>query len=272
MTADSFWYLDDDGWHPLSSLSPSDRGLQYGDGLFETLRFAADGSLPLQHYHQQRLSEGLAALGFHPDLLKRALGGLNRLPQQTSAAKLIITRGAAGRGYMPPQDPGYHIQLQCFNAPAFAALRHPFGLRCEVSPVRLGRQPALAGFKHLNRLEQVLIRQQFPAGCEEVIVCDSDDNVIEACMSNLYFLQHGQWYTPDLSHSGVNGVVRRWLSASGRVQSVSGIGVEQLLQADAVAMSNTLNGIVMVQTVGRHQYDQHPDIAEWQQEFQELFA
>jgi len=272
MTADTFYSLKAGQWHNAAPADLSDRGLHYGDGLFETIRFAADGSIPLLNYHLQRLQQGFTALGFDADLPTNIKAALNDMPQQTSAAKLLITRGPSPRGYLPPLTPDYFIQLQCFTAPAYAAERHTQGIKCSVSPVQLARQPALAGFKHLNRLEQVLIRQKFPGDCQEVVVTDTDGFVIEGCMSNLFFSEQGQWLTPSLNKSGVNGVVRRWLLDNHSVQEIANISLQRLFNAEAVFMSNTLNGICMVQTIDGHQYHQLSGIIEMQQEFQELFA
>ena len=91
-------------------------------------------------------------------------------------------------------------------------------------------------------------------------------------MSNVFLLSQDGWITPSLHNCGVNGVVRRWLLQQGKVAEADEISLQQLFSARAVFMSNTLNGIAVVQSVGRHQYHQHPEVAELQQEFQELFA
>ncbi|MAK91749.1 MAG: aminodeoxychorismate lyase [Oceanospirillaceae bacterium] len=271
--ADALFSLSDNGhWFASDSLSAVDRGLQYGDGLFETLRRASDGSVPLKAFHLQRLQRGFKALGFDASLVSRLDRALDSLPAGFSAAKLVVTRGDSARGYLPPQNPQYHIQCQCFSAPAFACERLPQGLTTDISDISLAQQPLLAGFKHLNRLEQVLIRQGFPEGCDEVVVTDTSGHVIEGCMSNVFLLSQDGWITPSLHNCGVNGVVRRWLLQQGKVAEADEISLQQLFSARAVFMSNTLNGIAVVQSVGRHQYHQHPEVAELQQEFQELFA
>ena len=87
------------------ALDPSDRGLAYGDGLFETLR-AHQGALPWWPRHRARLQAGAARLGFGlPDatVLETALAeALQRAPD--GVLKLVLTRGAGARGYAPASD------------------------------------------------------------------------------------------------------------------------------------------------------------------------
>ena len=260
------------GWQPATGWPPQDRALHYGDGLFETIRFATDGRIPLLAFHRQRLLQGLVALDFPvatAALLEEALSALP--PAGQTAGKLLLSRGPGPRGYLPPSEPQIQLLFQPFAAPKWASERMTGGMVCEFSEITLAPQPLLSGFKHLNRLEQVLARQRFPAHCHEVIMTDTDDWVIEGCMSNLFLLERGQWLTPDLSRCGVNGVVRRWLQAGTDIAEAR-ITPERLLQADAVFLSNTLNGVIAVQSIGTRKYHQHPDIVRFQQQFQEQFA
>ncbi len=74
---------------------------------------------------------------------------------------------------------------------------------------RLGRNPVLAGIKHLNRLEQVLARNEWDdSGVMEGLMTDRENNLIEGTMSNLFLVRDRCIYTPDLSVCGVAGVMR----------------------------------------------------------------
>ncbi len=253
----------------------NDRALHYGDGLFETIRFAPDGSIPLWPYHKQRLLQGLCALNFPTDSLQRIEQALAQRPQSPLlAGKLLISRGAGPRGYAPPAEPELLLQLQEFTPPDWGHLRLPQGMVAGFSDIRLAIQPALAGFKHLNRLEQVLARQRFEPDWLEAVMLDTQGQVIEGCMSNLFLLENDQLVTPDLSGSGVNGVVRRWLSAHQNV-IITPFRRERLLAADAVFFCNTLQGIVTASRIGGRQYE-HPaaqdQIATLQKDLENLYA
>lgn len=258
-------------WQANAAWPLNDRGLHYGDGLFETLRLAGDGRIPLWALHRARLLQGLVALDFPVDTLAQIEAALAQAPRNSSAAKLLITRGAGPRGYLAPAQPGIELQWQVFNAPDWAVQRKPDGFHCEFSEVHLAPQPLLAGFKHLNRLEQVLIRNRMPAAGDEAIVLDADDWVIEGAMSNLFLREQGKWLTPDLSRCGVDGVIRRWLmpKLNARAEAIS---PDRLLAADAILLTNSLNGIQTVRSIGSKRYDSPSEITPLQQELQELFA
>ncbi|WP_430462488.1 aminodeoxychorismate lyase [Thalassolituus sp. LLYu03] len=261
----------DGRWQADACWPANDRGLQYGDGLFETLRMAADGSLPLWPLHRARLLKGLVALDFPVNTLALIEAAIAQAPRTGSAVKLVVTRGAGPRGYLAPVEPEIELQWQVFNAPDWALQRKPEGFHCEFSEVRLAPQPLLAGFKHLNRLEQVLIRNRMPGGSDEAIVLDADDWVIEGAMSNLFVCEQGQWLTPDLSRCGVDGVIRRWLMGQLSVQETA-ISPDRLLAADAILLTNSLNGLQAVRSIGAKRYDSPKEIVVLQQELQELFA
>lgn len=257
----------------------TDRGLQYGDGLFETIRFAPDGHIPLWKYHRQRLLQGLCALNFPIDSLKQIEQALAQRPDAASdsplqAGKLIVTRGCGPRGYAPPATPELLIQWQPFVPQDWACHRLPQGLTAGFSDIALAIQPALAGFKHLNRLEQVLARQRFESDWQEAVMLDTAGQVIEGCMSNLFLLEQGRLITPDLSGSGVNGVVRRWLLSQYNV-TVTTIDRVRLLAADAVFFCNSLQGIISAAQINGQSFEHssaQQQIAALQQDLENLYA
>lgn len=191
------------------SIAVSDRGLQYGDGLFETIAIA-DGRPRLWHAHMARLADGCRRLALpQPDqrLLAdeaaRVLGD-----RQRAVLKLIITRGSGGRGYRQPDN----------IRPARIMIRHPWpehADRGHAATLRLCRtplscNPALAGIKHLNRLEQVIARSEWnDESIDEGLMCNLQGEMIEGTMSNLFMVREGELLTPALNDCGVAGVMRR---------------------------------------------------------------
>lgn len=243
-----------------------DRGLQFGDGVFETLRLNCHGQSPLLALHRERCLEGVVALRFSSNAIDLVEAALDELPaqlvrakeaiaahsgagqEQEYGAKLIVTRGHGPRGYGASTELKPTILLTLFST---SPLEMGSRLRIGVSDVRLGRQPLLAGHKHLNRLEQVLARQSFAADWHEALMLSDSGEVIEGCMSNV-FVKHGdEWLTPELTHSGVRGVVRQWwLNSRGAGASVKGqsvkavrLSLDDILSADALVMTNSLMGV-----------------------------
>lgn len=257
------WLWGMDGWQEIDSLPADDRGLQYGDGLFETMRITSLGQIPLLPWHLERLEQGLQALFFPLVTFSQIKAALQQLPAEAlrSAAKLTVTRGSSERGYAPAEEVQARFVWRAFDAPEWGRQRFPNGLTVDLSPVVLSSQPRLAGCKHLNRLEQVLIANQFSQGCQEMLACDSDGFVVEGCMSNLFWSQNGQLFTPKLDRSGVNGVVRRWLLSEEAIQQVK-VKLDEVIHADAVFMTNCINGIVPVKRLASRTFD--PQHAAWQ--------
>ncbi|MGA9163026.1 MAG: aminotransferase class IV, partial [Thiobacillus sp.] len=114
--------------------------------------------------------------------------------------------------------------------------------------LRLGRQPRLAGVKHLNRLENVLARAEWddPATFEGLL-CDDRGVVVGGVTSNLFWVSHGDLFTPDLSACGVAGVARtRLLRAAGRRgmrTHIDRFAPAAILAADEVMICNSVIGL-----------------------------
>jgi 4-amino-4-deoxychorismate lyase len=186
-----------------------DRGLHYGDGLFETIRFSG-AEAPLWEWHMQRLLLGCERLRLPaPDIA--ALGRRARRMAGTHAqavVKLIYSAGGGPRGYARPQPPHPRVLILVsgYMPPAARALQVRW---CQT---RLALQPALAAIKHLNRLEQVLARSEWcDVDIDEGLMQDIDGNVIAATAANLFVRQDGRWLTPPIDRCGIAGVARRWL-------------------------------------------------------------
>lgn len=263
MAAGTYWLWNGQHWLDEFSWPSADRALHYGDGLFETMRFNNQGNVPLWSYHTQRMQQGLTALGFPESSYQQINNAFLALPLnlRQSAGKLLISRGIGERGYSAPEAPQIQLLWHAFTAPAWAVKREPQGFKAEFSTVKLAPQPLLAGIKHLNRLEQVLIRSRFAADCQEMVVSDNVGNIVEGCMSNLFILKDKQLYTPKLEVCGVNGVVRRWLLENETVQ-IDRLLPEDLLTAEALFFCNSLNGIVPVSQLAERKYS--PKYQGWQ--------
>jgi 4-amino-4-deoxychorismate lyase len=233
------------------TVSAFDRGLSYGDGLFETIRFVG-GTAPLWSRHLQRLRESGERLRLPvPDaalLLREALMVADGLEQ--AVVRITVTRGLGERGYAPPSSPHPTRIVAAFAAPAIAGDAYVHGIRLRWCETRLARQPLLAGMKHLNRLEQVLARAEWSdPSFADGLLCDTDGHVIAATMANLFAVIDGVLVTPSVEHAGVAGVARAEILASRATVHVGDISRKDLLRADEVFLSSSVRGILPVQAV-----------------------
>jgi len=229
-----------------------DRGLQYGDGLFETIS-VTDSKPLLWDRHLERLLSGCARLGI-PGIDTRLL--FDEALQICSAQKqcvlkIIITRGVGGRGYRTQQTSLHSVD----NTPTRILSIHPWpdypekysshGITIRLCNTRLGINPALAGIKHLNRLEQIIARSEWSdPGIAEGLMLDSEGYIIEGTISNVFVVEKGALVTPDLSGSGVDGVMRGLIMDVAALLSIPAritqLRIEDIKKADEVFLCNTL--------------------------------
>ncbi|RYG01978.1 MAG: aminodeoxychorismate lyase [Chitinophagaceae bacterium] len=168
---------------------------------------------------------------------------------QDAVLKVTVTRGEGGRGYniVGAGDPT--IVIGVFPKNNYPESYHSSGVVVKLCDLRLGCNSALAGLKHLNRLEQVLARAELvDSQHAEGILLDTNNNLVEAVFSNVFIVKNNELYTPDLSSSGVAGVMRRFiieeLSTQLKVNvNVCVLSVDELFSADEIFLCNSLNGI-----------------------------
>ncbi|NMY31250.1 aminodeoxychorismate lyase [Pseudomonas sp. WS 5412] len=233
---------------PADAVPLKDRGLAYGDGLFETLAVKA-GQPVLLDRHLQRLDEGCRRLALVADqaLIRDELLAY-AAALGDGVLKLILTRGDSLRGYGINAGAPVRRILQGSPPATYPPTHGSSGVRLFPCATRLSEQPLLAGLKHLNRLEQVLARAEWQdADHAEGLMLDMSGRVIEGVFSNLFLVDNGQLLTADLSRCGVAGVMRAELlaraEALGLVTTVTDISLAQLQRADEVFVCNSVYGI-----------------------------
>ncbi|MCM2355929.1 MAG: aminodeoxychorismate lyase [Arenimonas sp.] len=240
---------------------PADRGLAYGDGLFETMRVSG-AAVPWWDAHLARLAHGAQRLGIPtPDadwLAGEAAALLAEAPAE-AVLKLVLTRGAGGRGYSLPEVTVPTVVLSVHPLPA--PFDGPLTLRwCDL---RLALQPRLAGLKHLNRLEQVLARAEWndPA-IHEGLMLDAAGRVTCATAANVFALVGGRWLTPALHEAGVAGIARGWVLANVPEAAEAELRPADIESAGALFLCNAVRGILPVGRLGSIAWAPHPALDE----------
>ncbi len=250
------WWLDGVERH---GPPPLDRGLHYGDGVFETLA-VIDGRVRHLERHVQRLQRGLARLGIDfPRPVdwggewQRAAAGQERL-----ILKCLVTRGEGGQGYLAPQPAIPRRRLIPRPWPAGLGETVARGATLCWCATALPIDPRLAGIKHLNRLHQVLASEEWRrAGADEGLMCDSEGWVVEGTRSNLFLVHRGTLLTPLLDRCGVAGVMREAVmeraEALGIPLEARRIHRREVEMADELFLTNAVVGLWPVRALaGRH--------------------
>lgn len=253
------------------SVSVQDRGFSYGDGCFETIA-VRDGRALLWDAHMERLQTGCRRLGIdwnfgEPELdaaCRQLTGDAGR-----AVVRITVTRGAGGRGYRPPVATTPTWAVSAYPWPEGVAAKRQQGITLTWCHTPLACNPALAGIKHLNRLEQVLARGEWGEEYEEGLMCDLNGNVMEGTMSNVFFIEDGILKTPALAHGGVNGIMRERVLQAARqegLQTEAGRYTRDVLAAgEALFVTNSVIGIWPVIRFHDKHYSLHPAVTRLQQ-------
>lgn len=237
---------------PAQCISIEDRGLLYGDGLFETI-LCDQGNPVLIDLHMQRLLDGCVRLHLptpEESLLRQEIESV--AATENCVIKVIITRGARARGYrFDHNDLTSNRIIYKSPCPQIPDEYYRKGIRLGLSEFKLTDNKALAGLKHLNRLEQVMACYQWPQECAEILMLNHHEQVIEGTMSNVFILTADGWKTPKLDYSGINGVMRQWLLTQSNdlnfLCAEENLTVKDLQQAQSLFVCNSVIGIWPVQ-------------------------
>jgi 4-amino-4-deoxychorismate lyase len=241
----------------------ADRGLSYGDGVFRTL--AVRHGLP-QHWprHYAKLASDCEAIKLQcPDavLLAQEVSRVC-VAEPDCALKVVITRGVGERGYRYEDTVPTRILLTA-PLPKYPQTYAEFGVKVRLCRLKLAPQPATAGVKHLNRLENVLARAEWSdSGIAEGILCDIDGNVIGGTMTNVFVVKDATLATPSLHRCGIGGLTRGRLIESaarhGAACDVTTLAWSEVVAAEEVFLVNSLIGVWPVRDIEGHSYPVGP--------------
>ena len=223
------------------------RGLNYGDGVFRTCLIYQSKVVDIAE-QCEIMNEDAARLGLDPAPVAALLREAASLAAGTPVGvlKMMLMRAGAGRGYRGEGTASDRL-LRRYDAPALPAGRWRSGVQAIRSTVALATQPALAGIKHLNRLEQVLASRDWPEGVDEALLADAAGRPVCGTRTNVFWVRANVLVTPALERCGVAGFIRRKVLA---LAATLGIRVEirdgsrdELDAADEAFLTNSLVGI-----------------------------
>nr|WP_284048128.1 aminodeoxychorismate lyase [Marinobacter sp. ATCH36] len=242
-----------------SNVPAGDRGLAYGDGLFETIRMRGRQAV-LRGLHLDRLVTDAARLEIPVERsdLDRTItqAGLDFEADFEGidwVLKLILTRGSGGRGYRLPESCQPNLIVSVSTMPPVPDIS---GVVADFSRFPLTVNPQLAGIKTLNRLEQVMASREFTGREFELVMRDVAGNMVEGTRTNL-FCRHGEkWLTPPAGSLAVAGVMRKYLIDC--LREAGHEVVEEFIPPSIVSapdfrglyLTNSVVGIVPVRKMG----------------------
>ena len=251
-----------------SSLPADDRGLQYGDGVFETI-LLRDGKPRFLEAHLARLQRGLARLSIPFPAAGELQAEIARAAVQApprAILKVVVTRGSTRRrGYAPA---GFVQARRIVSLWETAPLDFApdKGVELRIARLRLPELSALAGIKHLNRLENVLAAaEDAAASCFDALMLDTASHVISGTACNVFIVKSGGLLTPPVDRIGIAGVMRsivlREAPRLGIAAGQRSLTLADLHGADGMFITNARIGVVPVRRVGEHVVPMSPVVA-----------
>ena len=246
---------------PLNILD--DRGLSYGHGLFETI-LMHQSTLPLFDRHLSRLNRGANALNIpiKSDLIYNYVQlFLDQLKGQSivqGVVKVIITAGTGGRGYKSPDTIEPRVVCSHSKLPKDIADYRNQAINVRFCEHKLPINHPLAGIKHLNRLDQILARNEWTCdNYHEGLMFSQSGHLIEAVSGNIFVKLADRWLTPCVDQAGVAGVMRSLMleeifPACNIPVSVSAITMSELAESESLLLCNSIKGIAKVGSIDNH--------------------
>lgn len=243
-----------------SALDAADRGLSYGDGLFETMYVAGHSVRHLER-HLMRLVRGCRRLAIEQLEVALVREEIARAARTLSdgVLKLVVTRGPGPRGYRPSGNevPTRILSWSALRAadPAAASA----GVRVRYCATRATENTALAGLKHLNRLDSVLAQLEWsdPA-IAEGLLCDSQGSVVGGTMSNLFAVRDRTMLTPRIDRCGVSGIMRSVVIDAARNEGLEvveqALSLADVAAADELFLTNSIIGVWPVRALDAKNY------------------
>jgi branched-chain amino acid aminotransferase len=245
-------------------ITAGNRGLRYGDGLFETIK-VTDGAMPLFQLHMQRMQHSLSVLqmelppSYTPDHIQETILNLCRRNNTLHAARVRITiiRGNGTLHSSTTSHASIIIQSEPLSADYLAL--NTTGFTIDVYTEVQKSCDLLANLKSNNYLPYVMAalysRKQQLNDC---LLLNSHGRICDATIANIFWVHNDHIFTPPLSEGGVAGVMRKHLlyelPNAGYTVHEKLCTLASLEAADEIFLTNALYGIRWVRQFGAKLY------------------
>lgn len=232
----------------VNQISLNDRGLAYGDGIFTTAK-VSNGCIELLDKHIERLIRGCKLLkitGVDFVALETELIDVCK-SYDLAVLKVVITSGEGGRGYSRLGVNGPNVIIKLSEFPHKYLQWQKEGITLSDSSIKLGINPIFLGLKHLNRLEQVLLREELDnTHTDDLLVFNIFDHVIETTCANVFWFKNNELFTPKIEDSGISGIIRAEIIRKYPNIKIVEAKREDINNADSIFITNSIMDIIPV--------------------------
>lgn len=245
-----------------ASVSVDDRGFQYGDGVFETMR-AYGGRVFARDAHLDRLARSADAIGLEhglarDDLLERVQDTLAANDLADAYVKLSITRGSQPGTVTPRPDVDPTVVVYAKPLPRGGLDgERAFDGPAVLQTSKTRKPPANAlppGAKTHNYLNSILARNELVADADEALLRDQAGRVAEGATSNVFWVNDDGLHTPAADLDLLPGITRSFVLDLARERggvpvNTGEYGLEAVRNADECFLTNSTWEVRPVATV-----------------------
>ncbi len=243
-----------------ASLPVGNTAFRYGAGLFETMR-VSNGTINLEQYHWDRLLNGLAQLQWPvPSLLNRQVltAQVLRTVKKNAMEHLCRVRlqvyGGNG-GIFGPDSNELNYIIECFPLTESDISLNDNGLILGIASGIRKSPDTLANLKSSSALLYTTAgRQAKQQRWNDALICNTNGNIIESVIANIFWIKDNHIYTPPLTEGCVAGVMRRHLLATIPGITEAPLSPHELTQAHEIFLTNAIKGIRWVSAVNNTTY------------------
>jgi len=239
-------------------VSPLDRGLLYGDGVFETLRtYGGQPAFLARHLRRMREAATFLRIPWEPDeaqmrALIDALLEANALREST--IRITLTRGPtpAGLKLDGAEEPTWIVRAGPLRE--YPQALRDGGMRLHVSKIRRNADSPLPSIKALNYLECLLAKDEaLRRGADEALFLNTRGELAEGSVCNVFLVERGSVLTPSIDSGILAGITREVVLELCERESIplveTRLGPTRLRGADEVFVTNSLMEIMPVAAV-----------------------
>lgn len=225
-----------------------DRGLLYGDGLFETMR-AYQGAVFRLEAHLRRLAQGAELLRIelpltHQELCEAVQATLTPSRMNSACVRLMVTRGVGGQPW-ELRSGSPHMIIWVRDSTGYPVELYERGMSAMLASTRRNEYSVLSRVKSLNYLDNLLARAEAKrAGADEAILLNTAGMIAEASASNLFLVDDGRLLTPPVAAGLLPGITRACI-----IQLAEAAGIDliqeplplgQLIHSEEAFLTNSL--------------------------------
>jgi branched-chain amino acid aminotransferase len=234
-------------------LSADNRSFRYGDGIFETIRFA-NGKVQFLDKHLKRMHDSLGVLkidvpaGYTVDYFRTEIGKLIASNKVEKGARIRLTLFRREGGYYTPHidEPSFMIECEPIEEAHYNL--NPKGYSIDIYPDCKKPINKLSSIKSNNALLNVLAGvYRKHNDLDDCVILNQNFGIAECISSNIFAVKNGVLYTPPIMDGCVDGIMRRHLIEVARANRISvyevSLQMNVLLNSDEIFLTNVISGV-----------------------------